>query len=64
MEISARYKIPDAKFIKAAKKRGIKFTFGSNNSDSNFGKLEYCLQMARECGLTAEDMLPPTIEER
>ena len=64
LEISARYKIPDAKFIKAAKKRGVKFTFGSNNSDSNFGKLEYCLQMARECGLTAEDMLPPTIEER
>lgn len=64
LEISARYKIPDAKFIKAAKKRGVKFTFGSNNGDSNFGKLEYCLQMAKECALTAEDMLPPTIEER
>ena len=64
LEISARYKIPDAKFIKAAKKRGVKFTFGSNNGDSNFGKLEYCLQMAKECALTAEDMLPPTPEER
>lgn len=59
LEISARYKIPDAEFVKAAKARGVKFTFGSNNGNSDFGKLEYCLKTARECGLTASDMLNP-----
>ena len=59
LEISAKYKIPDAIFIKEAKKRGIKFTFGSNNENSNFGKLEYCLKMQKECGLTAEDFFVP-----
>ena len=45
--------------VKAAKARGVKFTFGSNNGNSDFGKLEYCLKTARECGLTASDMLNP-----
>lgn len=61
LEISAKYEIPDAEFIKAAKARGVKFTFGSNNGDSNFGKLEYCLKMKRECNLTPEDMYNPTL---
>lgn len=59
LEISAKYNIPDAEFIKAAKARGVKFTFGSNNGDSNFGKLEYCIKIMRECGLTPEDMFNP-----
>ena len=59
LEISARCKILDAEFVKAAKARGVKFTFGSNNGNSDFGKLEYCLKTARECGLTASDMLNP-----
>lgn len=63
LEISAKYGIPDAEFIKAAKARGVKFTFGSNNSDSNFGKLEYCLKMKRECSLTPEDMYNPTLRQ-
>lgn len=61
-EISARYNIPDAQFIKDAKKRGIKFTFGSNNADSNFGKLEYCIKMIKECGLTPADMYKPNVK--
>lgn len=63
LEISAKYEIPDAEFIKAAKARGIKFTFGSNNGDSNFGKLEYCLKMKRECNIAPEDMYNPTLRQ-
>lgn len=58
-EISARYKIPSAAFIKMAKEKGVKFTFGTNNTDSNLGHLEYCLQMIEECGLTTNDMFIP-----
>ena len=64
LEISAKYNIPDAEFIKAAKARGVKFTFGSNNGNSNFGKLEYCIKIMRECGLTPEDMFNPNRENR
>lgn len=59
LEISAKYKLPDADFIKAAKARGVKFTFGSNNGNSDFGKLEYCIEMIKQCGLRADDMLKP-----
>lgn len=61
-EISAKYNIPDAEFIKEAKKRGIKFTFGSNNQNSDFGKLEYCIKMIKECGLTPSDMYKPNVK--
>lgn len=64
LEISARYKIPSARIIKMAKARGIKFTFGTNNADANFGRLEYALDMVDACGLTAEDMWFPTMSIR
>ena len=38
LEISARYKIPSLEVIKEAKKRGLKFTFGTNNVDADFGR--------------------------
>ena len=60
LEISARYRIPSAKIIHMAKARGIKFTFGTNNGDADFGRLEYALDMVDACGLTAEDMWFPT----
>jgi hypothetical protein len=59
IEISNRYRLPKPSLIKQAKQAGIKFTFGTNNGDRELGKLEYCLQMVRECGLTAEDMWSP-----
>ncbi len=60
LEISARYKIPSAKFIKKAKEAGVKFTFGTNNGGSDdLGRLEYCLDMVKECGLTTEDFWIP-----
>lgn len=58
-EISARYKIPNPAFIKMAKAKGVKFTFGTNNTDSNLGNLAYCLEMIEECKLVTEDMFIP-----
>ncbi len=56
LEINARYKVPKADMIKMAKDAGIKFTFGTNNTEKELGTLDYCLQMIEECNLTPEDM--------
>lgn len=64
LEINARYKIPSLDIIRKAKERGIKFTFGTNNADADFGRLEYSLQAAEECGLTAEDIWFPSMSTR
>ena len=62
MEISARYKIPSAAFIKRAKDAGVKFTFGTNNTGpDDLGRLEYCIAMIAECGLTRDDLWLPDI---
>lgn len=63
LEINHRYKIPNKEFIQKAKEAGLKFTFGTNNADGDFGKLEYCIQMKDECGITAADMYKPDIKE-
>jgi hypothetical protein len=59
LEINARYKTPNAEMIKMAKKAGIKFTFGTNNTGKELGRLEYCLKMIEECGLTPDDIFIP-----
>ncbi len=59
IEINARYRLPSPKFIKRAKKAGVKFALGTNNGGKNLGRLEYCLDMIRECGLTSRDMFMP-----
>ena len=64
LEISARYLIPNEYIIREAKNRGIKFTFGTNNVDANFGRLEYSIDMARKCGLTKNDMWFPNLSTR
>ena len=56
LEINARYKTPKAVMIKMAKESGVKFAFGTNNTDRELGQLEYCLEMIQECGLTPNDM--------
>ena len=63
MEISARYKIPSAAFIKLAKSAGVKFTFGTNNTGkTDLLVPDYCLQMVKECGLTSKDLFIPSPE--
>jgi hypothetical protein len=64
LEINARYKTPSAEMIKMAKNAGIKFTFGTNNTGRDLGRLEYCLQMIDECGLTADDIFMPKPHEQ
>jgi len=64
LEISARYKIPSERIVRMAKDRGLKFTFGTNNADCDFGRLEYCLEMAEKCGLTPDDMWYPSMSVR
>jgi hypothetical protein len=59
IEINNRYKIPGAAFIKKAKAAGAKFSFGTNNTDANLGRLEYPIQMVKECGLAWQDIFVP-----
>ena len=59
IEINNRYKIPSCDFIKRAKKAGVKFTIGTNNTDSNFSGAEYALEMIRRCRLTQDDFYRP-----
>ena len=47
-----------------AKARGIKFTFGTNNVDADFGRLEYCAEAIKQCGLTADDIWFPSMSTR
>jgi len=64
LEINSRYKIPSLKIIHMAKARGLKFTFGTNNVDANFGKLEYAINIIQKCGLTASDIWFPSMSIR
>ncbi len=63
LEINHRYRIPNKAFIQKAKDAGLKFTFGTNNADGDFGKMEYCIEMKEACGITAADMYKPNIQQ-
>jgi len=56
IEINEPAKVPKIKFVKMAKKAGAKFTFGTDSRSNRAGKFEYCLQMAKQSGLTKKDM--------
>jgi len=62
IEISARLKMPNFDFIRLGKEMGVKFTFGTNNINSQLGHLEYCLEAIEECGLEPENMWVPGYE--
>ena len=64
LEINPRYKIPSFDIIRRAKERGIKFTFGTNNVDADFGRLEYALEAIDACGLTPDDIWFPSMSIR
>jgi hypothetical protein len=59
IELNNRYRIPSAPFIKLAKSMGAKFTFGSNVAERNPGRVDYGLEMVRECGLRWQDFFVP-----
>jgi hypothetical protein len=64
LEINPRYRIPSFDIIRRAKDRGIKFTFGTNNVDSHFGRLEYALEAIEACGLQPSDLWFPSMSIR
>ena len=59
LEISSRYEIPKLPFLIMARAAGAKFSFGSNGRYPNMGKLDYCVQIAKELGLTRREMFTP-----
>ena len=60
LEINARYRIPGIEFVRKAKAAGVKFTLGTNNAGAHdLGRLEYCIEVIRETGITPDDMFRP-----
>ncbi len=60
IEINARYKIPSEAFLRLAKSKGAKFTFGTNNAGANdLGDWSYPLEMQKKLGLKWQDMFVP-----
>ena len=56
LEINEIAKVPKARFVTMAKAAGAKFTFGTDSRDDRAGRFDYCLQVARQCGLAAKNM--------
>ena len=59
LEINATLRLPRPALIKMAKAAGVKFTFGTNNTDRTLGRLDYCLRMIEACALTPDDLWAP-----
>lgn len=60
LELNNLNRIPSFRFVKLAKDRGVKFTFGTNNANfGEIGKMEYLIDVINECGLTASDLFMP-----
>ena len=62
VEINNRYRIPKTPFIEMAKRAGVKFSFGINNGDRELGRMEYAVQIVKECGLSWQDIFIPKLE--
>jgi histidinol phosphatase-like PHP family hydrolase len=56
LEISENVRVPSPEFVKLARAAGSKFTFGTNARNDNAGNLIYCIEVAQECELAAQDM--------
>jgi hypothetical protein len=59
VEINSRYRLPTETFLRIARKAGVKFSFGSNIHGPDVGRLDYCVEMARQLGLTRRDLFAP-----
>lgn len=59
IEINSRYQLPGLKFLRMAKDAGARFSFGTNTSGSNVGKLDYSIAMAKKLKLTSADIFTP-----
>lgn len=56
IEINELAHIPDEDLIRAAKRAGVKFTFGTDSRNDHAAHFYYCYQMAQRCGLREGDM--------
>ena len=63
IEINDMAHTPDERFIRMARERGLKFTFGSDSRNANAGRLAYCKAVARKCGLEPGGLLRPPQED-
>jgi len=59
IEINEVAHVPDENFVIAAKRAGLKFTFGTDARNQNAAHFYYCYQMAQKCRLTEADMFLP-----
>ena len=60
IEIGARYKLPSERFLRLAKAKGAKFSFGTNNTGPNdLGDWSYPLAMQKALDLKWQDMFVP-----
>lgn len=59
IEINSVSEIPSKKFILMAKAAGAHFTFGSNQHGTEVGNIDWCLKIAKECGLKRSDFFIP-----
>jgi len=59
IEINSNYRLPRPAFLNLAKKAGVTFSFGSNIHGLDVGKLDYCVEMAKELGLKRADVFTP-----
>jgi histidinol phosphatase-like PHP family hydrolase len=59
IEINSRYRLPRLAFLKMARRAGVSFSFGSNIHGLDVGRLDYCLEMVKELGLTRKDIFTP-----
>ncbi|HEY3384605.1 MAG TPA: prolyl oligopeptidase family serine peptidase [Vicinamibacterales bacterium] len=65
MEINNRYRIPSTAFIRLAKRSGVKFACGTNNTGpDDLGRNEYCAEMIRQCDLREADFWVPPADGR
>ncbi|NIA12911.1 MAG: hypothetical protein GWP08_02430 [Nitrospiraceae bacterium] len=59
IEISSGFRLPKLAFLQQAKAAGVKFAFGTNGRYPKMGRLGYSLRLARELGLTQQDLFVP-----
>jgi len=59
IEINSGYRLPRLAFLRLAKEAGVKFSFGSNLRGPEVGKIDYCLEMVKQLGLTGKDLFAP-----
>jgi histidinol phosphatase-like PHP family hydrolase len=59
IEINEVAHVPDESFIMAARRAGLKFTFGTDSRNQNAAHLYYAYEMAQKCGLREADMFVP-----